>query len=199
MLRGTSVPLACFLICQHPYQQHPQTRPDPRPRGWQDVSCNACIPEDLHRPLSERTKAGVSVLKSQGELPGPVTVASGGRTYPDLTRSGDSGNRADTWSKKYRRPGKRVCNHLVGRQQGSREAHHSPAEAGSRERQTWSGCSQGQGPHGTGGSLTGQNTSLISNLETIHINAPSITRARGRRQKDQEFFMEKGKKPRGAS
>lgn len=136
LLRGTSVPLACFLICQHPYQQHPQTRPDPRPRGWQDVSCNACIPEDLHRPLSERTKAGVSVLKSQGELPGPVTVASGGRTYPVLTRSGDSGNRADTWSKKYRRPGKRVCNHLVGRQQGSREAHHSPAQAGSRERQS---------------------------------------------------------------
>lgn len=149
--------------------------------------------------LSEHIKAEVKVLKIQGELPGPVTVASGGRTHPVLTRSGDSGNRADTWSKKYLRPGKRVCNHLAGRRQGSRDAQHSLTQAGSRKTQTRSGYSQGQGPHGTGGSLAGQNTSLISNLETIHINAPSITRARGRRQKDQEFFMEKGKKPRGAS
>ena len=33
----------------------------------------------------------------------------------------------------------------------------------------------------------------------IHINAPFVTRASGRRQKDKEFFMEKAKRPRGAS
>lgn len=33
----------------------------------------------------------------------------------------------------------------------------------------------------------------------IHINALSTTVANGRRQKDKEFFMEKVKKPRGAS
>ena len=33
----------------------------------------------------------------------------------------------------------------------------------------------------------------------VHINAPSITRASGRRQKDKEFFMETVKKPQGAS
>lgn len=33
----------------------------------------------------------------------------------------------------------------------------------------------------------------------VHINAPSITGASGRRQKDKEFFMEKVKMPRGVS
>jgi len=33
----------------------------------------------------------------------------------------------------------------------------------------------------------------------IHINALFVTRASGRRQKDKEFFMEKAKKPQGAS
>lgn len=76
----------------------------------------------------------------------------------------------------------------------SGDAPHGPAQVGSRGGQARSGYAQGRGPPGTGGSLAGRNISLISDLEALHIDAPSMTRARGRRQNDQEIFMGKRKK-----
>lgn len=136
-------------------------------------------------------RAEVEALSGHQEHPGPAMVASDSSgTYPALPQARDSGNQS----------------YLIHRETKSWGQENRPLSLTRREaagKQTskwgqrgfWGGM-----PYSTGGRpLWMQHLINFQCGNCVHINAWSVTSASGRRQKDKEFFMEKVKKPQGAS